>query len=193
MESPRPQAPSARSKVVGSAPRVAEPLHERARVGIRFAIIVGVTLAVCGLAGHLIRWPVISSTLGPTAYVFAAHPDSETAHWRNALVGHSVGLAAGLAALAAFGLWTRPGEAAIGFPIWAQVGAASVAIAVTLVALELVRCHHAPAGATSLLVATGLAAPGRPLDGLLVGLALVLVLGPVIGRLLPSAAGSGSD
>jgi len=193
MESPQPEAPGVRSKAVDSAPRAAGPLYERARVGVRFAIIVGVALALCGLAGHLIGWPVISSTLGPTAYVFAAHPDSEAAHWRNALLGHTVGLGAGLGALAAFGLWTRPGEATIGFPTWAQVGAASLAIAVTLVALELARSHHAPAGATSLLVATGLAAPGRPLDGLLVGLALVLVLGPVIGRVLPSAAGSASD
>jgi hypothetical protein len=158
---------------------------ERLVAGIRFAVIVGVAIAASGLSGHEVGWPAITAALGPTAYVFAAHPDSEAARWRNAVLGHGVGVAAGLASLAVFGLWDAAGQAAVGHPTWPEVGAATMAICVTLMALELVRSHHAPAGATSLLVATGLATPGTRLDGLLLGLVVVLIVGPVAGRWLP--------
>lgn len=160
-------------------------LRERAVVGMRFAIIVVVSIAVAGLAGDITNWPTITSVLGPTAYVFAAHPESETARLRNAIVGHGAGVATGLAALAVFGLWGTPTAPPTVFPSWPRVGAAAAAVAATLIALELARSHHAPAGATALLVATGLAAPGPRLDGLLVGLVLVLVFSPVVGRVLP--------
>jgi hypothetical protein len=49
--------------------------------------------------------------------------------------------------------------------------------------LELLHCHHAPAAATVLLITTGLARPGSPLIGLVVGLGIVIVVGPLCARL----------
>ncbi|MGH9292606.1 MAG: HPP family protein [Acidimicrobiales bacterium] len=169
----------------------------RLLTGLRFAIIVGISVGVAGAAGRGAEWPAITAALGPTAYIFAAHPESEAARWRNGVIGHAVGIAAGLASLAVFGLWNAPGQGVVSPPTWPVVGASAVAIAVTLVVLELVGSHHAPAGATSLLVATGLASPGRPLEGLVLGLVVVLVLGPLLGQWLPlrprrNLAGPGS-
>jgi hypothetical protein len=169
------------------------PAANRALTGVRFGIIVGVAIAASGAVGRYIEWPAITAALGPTSYVFAAHPRSEGARLRNAVIGHGVGVAAGLAALAIFGLWGVPGETLVGYPTWPRIGAAVVGIAVTLVVLEMVGSHHAPAGATALLVATGLAAPGRPLYGLLVGLAVTLVLGPVVTLWFPLRAHAHRD
>lgn len=150
--------------------------------GVRHLFVTGVVLAAVGVAGELTSSPLLTATLGPTAYVFAAHPDTEMARLRNAVAGHGVAIAAGVAALAAFGLWHHPALTTTGRPSFAQTAAAATAVGVSLLVLELVGYHHAPAAATALLVTTGLARPGRPLLGLTVGLIIVLALGPLSGR-----------
>jgi hypothetical protein len=72
---------------------------------------------------------------------------------------------------------------ATGSPTIAQVAAAAVAAGGTVLVLEVLGSHHAPAAATALLVATGLAKPGAPLTGLVLGLAVVIAFGPVLGRI----------
>ena len=157
--------------------------RRRVPVAVRYLTITIVLIFAVGVAGHLIAWPVLTSTLGPTVYVFAANPGTESARFRNATVGHAVAIVVGLGAVAAFGLWSHGPISPFRGPTLAQAGAAAIAAGVTLLILELVGSHHAPSAASALLVATGLARPGKPLLGLVVGLALVLVLGPLSGRL----------
>jgi hypothetical protein len=85
--------------------------------------------------------------------------------------------------LAAFGLWAHAGVSTVGHPTLRQAAAAGCAVGATLAVLELTDTHHAPAAATALLVASGDAHPGRPLFGLLVGLAAVIALGPSLARI----------
>ena len=152
-------------------------------LGVRYFLLTGVLVGAVGLAGRFFAWPLLTSTVGPTAYVFAAHPDSEAARFRNALAGHSVALGCGLAALAIFGLTRYPSISTTGSPSLRQVAAAVTGVGFTVLLLELVGSHHAPAAATALLITTGLARPGAPLIGLVLGLAIVIALGPLIGRL----------
>lgn len=155
----------------------------RLAVGVRYLVITGALLGIVGVIGHWASWPLLTATLGPTAYVFAAHPDTEVARVRNAVLGHAVAIGTGVGALALFGLWHHPSISATGAPTVAQIGAAAVAAGITMLVLETLRCHHAPAAATALLVATGLAKPGTPLLALTAGLAIIIVLGPLSGRL----------
>ncbi|GAA4788810.1 hypothetical protein GCM10023200_24260 [Actinomycetospora chlora] len=53
----------------------------------------------------------------------------------------------------------------------------------TLLVLTVAGAHHAPAGATALLVASGIARPGPPLVSLVIGLAIVLAVAPLLARL----------
>ncbi|HVX19483.1 MAG TPA: HPP family protein [Acidimicrobiales bacterium] len=140
-------------------------------------------IAAAGAVGGATDLPAISATLGPTAYVFAAHPATTTARLRNALLGHGVAVSAGLGCLAASGQWGARPDPLLHGPGLAQAAAAACALGATLVALELLDAHHAPAAATALLVATGVCGPMRPLGGLLVGLAAVLLVGPLLARL----------
>lgn len=174
------QAPDRRQRL-RDAPR---PLtwSERTAVGLRYLMLTAVLVAAVGAGGWWLSWPLLTSTVGPTAYVFATHPHSETSRFRNAVIGHGVAIGTGIGALGVFGLLHAPSVSALGAPTPRQLGAAAVAVGVTVFALELLDSHHAPAAATTLLVSTGLAKPGAPLIGLAIGLAIVVVLGPLCGR-----------
>lgn len=147
----------------------------------RLAAVAGAALAVVGVIDRYGRWPLLTATLGPTAYLFAAHPSEETARRRNAIAGHGVAILSALAALAIFGLWNEPSEAVLGHVRLSQAFATGAAVAATLLVLEIVDCHHAPAAATAVLITTGLAQPGRDLVALVCGLALVILLSPALG------------
>jgi hypothetical protein len=152
-------------------------------LGVRYLLLTGVLVGAVGLAGRFLAWPLLTSTIGPTAYVFAAHPGSEPARFRNALAGHCVAFGCGLAALAIFGLTRYPSISTTGSPSLRQVAAAATGVGFTVLLLEMVGSHHAPAAATTLLITTGLAKPGAPLVGLVLGLVIVISLGPLVGRL----------
>jgi hypothetical protein len=149
---------------------------------LRAAIIGAAALAVVGAIGWSTDLVTLTATIGPTAYIFAAHPATEVARARNAVLGHSVGVGTGLASLAIFGLWSSPSVVQRGISSWPQIGAAAVALGVTLLLLDLMNAHHSPAAATALLVSTGLARWGQPLEGLVVGLAVVIVVGALLGK-----------
>jgi hypothetical protein len=152
------------------------------QVAVRYLLLVGVVVGVVGVVGQWLAWPLITSTVGPTAYMFAAHPESETSRFRNALIGHTVAVGAGLGSLAIFGLLHHASVSTTGAPTWSQAAAAAMAAGVTVAVLEIFGSHHAPAAATALLIATGLAKPGAPLIGLVLGLAVVITIGPLLGR-----------
>lgn len=168
--------------MTGPTGRITTGLVAQGVIGLRYLCLTVLLVGAVGLAGRFLAWPLLTSTVGPTAYVFAAHPRAEVSRFRNALIGHGVAIGAGLGALTAFGLRHHPSVTAAGGPSYRQVAAAAVAVGVTLLVLEVARSHHAPAAATALLITTGLAMPGRPLGGLVLGLAIVIVLGPVLGR-----------
>lgn len=160
-------------------------------MGLPLAVLTGALLAAVGLAGHLAgaqgarvlggTW--LTAALGPTAYVLLAHPRSVTSRLRNAVIGHVSAVLAGLGALAAFGLWAAPSIVETHRESLAQVFAQATALALTLLVLTVTDAHHAPAGATTLLITSGIARPGPELVGLLIGLAIVLLVAPLLARL----------
>ena len=150
---------------------------------MRYLLLTAALVGAVGIAGRYLAWPLVTSTVGPTAYIFAAHPHSEAARFRNALVGHGMAIVCGLGALAAFGLVRYPSISETGSPSATQVAAAVLGVGLTVFFLELAGSHHAPSAATALLITTGLARPGAPLIGLVLGLAIVIALGPLFGRI----------
>ncbi|MEW2157407.1 HPP family protein [Streptomyces sp. NPDC007189] len=149
--------------------------------GVRLFLLSALLLAGVGAIGHLIGWVALTTTLGPTAYVLLAHPESEGARLRSAVTGHVLAIAVGLACLAVFGLWSHPSIAQEHQETVQQIGAEALGVGLTLLLLHLCDAHHPPAAATALLITSGLSRPGPPLYGLLVGLALVLAIAPLIG------------
>jgi hypothetical protein len=159
--------------------------------GLRLFALSALLLAGVGAIGHLIAWVALTTTLGPTAYLLLAHPESVTARLRSAVTGHTVAIAVSLACLAVFGLWSHPSVAEQHHDTAPQIGAQALAVGLTLFVLHMSDTHHAPAAATALLITSGITRPGPPLYGLLVGLALVLAIAPLLAAATSSRTAEG--
>jgi HPP family len=156
--------------------------HWRFRAGRRLLVLGAATIGGVGVVDAVTHWPLLTTSIGPTAYVLLAHPETEVARLRNAAIGHGAAIGFGLAALALFGLWSASSVEVEGHASLRQAGAAAVAVGLTLLVLELCDAHHAPAAATAVLVATDQAQPGKPLLALVLGLACVLVVAPLLAQ-----------
>ncbi|HKO83258.1 MAG TPA: HPP family protein [Actinomycetota bacterium] len=55
-----------------------------------------VAIAVCGLAAHLARQPMLFPSLGPSALLFFEKPTAPESSPYDAVVGHLVGILAGV-------------------------------------------------------------------------------------------------
>ena len=160
--------------------------RRRLRGGGRLLVLSAAVLTAVGLLGRGTGLVMLTTTLGPTAYLLLAHPEHEQARVRNALLGHGAATAAGLGLLAAFGLWNHPSVTSEHRDAPAQILAQALAVGVTLLLLTLLDAHHPPAAATALLITSGIARPGPPLYGTLADLAALIALSALVsGRHRP--------
>ena len=133
-------------------------------------------MLVVGLLAWLTGEPVVFPSLGPTAYVLAVAPDRASSQPRRVLGGHVVGVVAGYLAYHALapGL-TVPASLDPASLASARL-AASAVVSVTLTAGAMLATdlRHAPACASTLIVALGLL-PTLRQAGLIVVAVAVLV------------------
>ncbi|MDQ3326835.1 MAG: HPP family protein, partial [Actinomycetota bacterium] len=78
------------------------------RTGLWSATLSVLVLAAAGAVGIALKQPWLFPSLGPTLMVIAETPREPAAHPRNVLVGHLVGLGAGLIGLLVTGLRSHP-------------------------------------------------------------------------------------
>ncbi len=117
-------------------------------------IHTGLCVSALGAISMALHVPLVIPAVGASAYVVLAVPNAELAAPRNVLVGHGLGAFIGWLMLAAFGL----SNVVAGFAHdlgWTRIVAAACALALTSATLILLKCSHPPAGATTLIVATG--------------------------------------
>ncbi len=164
----------------------------RLRTGVRLFVLSAAALVVVGAVGRTLEWVLLTTTLGPTAYILLAHPHTEAAQVRSSVLGHTCATASGLLCLAVFGLWRYPSVAEQRTDTWRQIGAQALAVGLTLFLLVLLNAHHPPAAATALLITSGIARPGPPLYGMLTGLALLITAAALLSRLPFPTRGRGA-
>jgi CBS domain-containing membrane protein len=144
------------------------------------------SLIAIGLSGFwawLFDEPLLFPSLGATAFLFFETPLAEVGTPRNAVIGHLVAIVAALGSLAAFGLLDAPSAYVEGVTL-ARVGAVAVSVAVTGGVLRLLRSAHPPAGATTIIVSSGLLAESRQVAAVAGGVLLITVAGWGLNRLL---------
>lgn len=161
------------------------------RVGLYAAGASVLVLSGLGALAIAFGEPLLFPSVGPTVMVLAERPRSASAHPRNVLVGHLVGVAAGVAALGVFGLWSHPAVTVEGVTV-ARVAAAALSLAATSLLLELVHAPHAPAGATTLIVSLGLLTSLNALLAILAAVVFVTAVATAL-NLLTGARTSLSD
>ena len=149
----------------------------------------GTLLAATGVAAVLTGSPFLFPSLGPSAYLLATAPDAPASQPRTVLGGHAVGVVAGLLAshLIAPGLVVIEPTPAFS-PEMLRLGASAVvSVVLTTAGMLATGYEHAPACATTLIVALGLLS--TPTEGAIVLAAVVLLLGA--DSLLPRTAVKG--
>jgi CBS domain-containing membrane protein len=146
---------------------------------------IGSLLAIglSGLWAYLVKQPLVFPSLGATAFLIFETPLAEVGTPRNTIIGHMVGVAAGAASLALFGLLDAPSVYVAGVTL-GRVGAIALAVALTGGILRLLRAAHPPAGATTIIVASGLLAKPRQMLDVLIGVLLLTIAGWLLNRLM---------
>ena len=128
-------------------------------------------MIVIGLLADITWLPYIFPSLGPTALMVFGHPlrrDSAPSH---AIFGHGIGALSGYFALFVTGLLAVPFSAHVAIP---RVIAAAIALGLTAGATVLLHVEHAPAGATTLIVALGILP--SPIDFLFLMAAVIMLV-----------------
>jgi CBS-domain-containing membrane protein len=142
-----------------------------------------VVIALSGTWAWAVREPLIFPSLGATAFLIFETPMAEIGSPRNTIIGHVVGVLAGACALAVFGLLNAPSAYVAGVTP-ARIGAIALAVALTGGILRLVRSAHPPAGATTIIVASGLLAQPRQMADVVVGVLLLTASGWAVNRVM---------
>jgi CBS-domain-containing membrane protein len=115
--------------------------------------------------------------------MFFEQPSSASSRPRDALIGHGVGILAGLLALAVFGLGHEPSAVQEGLD-GARVAAAALSLGLTTLVLALLRAPHPPAGATTLIVSLGILTSASQLGTMALAVVFTVVVGLLLNRLL---------
>ena len=147
-----------------------------------FFVVVTGTLMVFFLAAlaTVFQKPLVVPPIGPTIFIVFAFPLAQEAQPRNVVCGHALGILAGAIALAVFGLLKAPPDISdIGTD---RLFAVTLAMALVLSALTLLRVLHVPAVATALLVSLGLLRKPEDWLALMVAVLIVIVVALVLAR-----------
>jgi hypothetical protein len=112
-------------------------------------------IAIAGVAAWIAHAPLLFASLGPTAYELIETPERRSARPYNVIVGHLIGVLAGLSAA-----WVTRADAVaavgVGSVPLARVWAAVIGSAITVLLTLLLRAAQPAAIATTLLIALGM-------------------------------------
>jgi CBS-domain-containing membrane protein len=147
------------------------------------AVFTLIVLALAGAVGLALKQPWLFPSLGPTVMLFFESPEQPSSRPQNALVGHAVGLVAGVLCFYALGLSGQP-PAPVGGLTVAYVAAGALSVAITTLVLTLIDMPHPPAGATTLIVSLGILTQPPQLLAMVGAIVLITIAGWGINRLL---------
>jgi hypothetical protein len=146
-------------------------------------VVAGILILIVGLIGLAFGQPWLFPSLGPTAYLQVEQPGMKAAQFYNTFVGHMIGMGAGFLGILILNAWNAPIVLSTGELTMPRVGAAAIAIAVTLAVNSLLRASHPPAAATTLLVALGSMQTADKALKIFIGVLILAVLGEAMRQL----------
>ncbi len=152
----------------------------RAFLGLYVLLATLITAALLSILAYVLKEPFVFPSVGPTIFILFFVPLGVQAAPRNVLGGQFIAVVCGYLALLLFGLTDVPADI---FDIGAkQIGSVLVALPLTLALMVWLGLPHAPAGATTLIVALGLVHTLPHLAILLAAVVLVVACAFVINR-----------
>jgi hypothetical protein len=142
----------------------------------------GVLMIAVGLSAWLAGMPWLIPSLGPTAYLQCENPAHPSARFYNTVVGHAIGLAAGLFAVTILQANGSPGLLIDHQIVLVRVWAAAIALALTILIGLMLKASHPPAAATTLLVALGALKTRNDFINAALGVLIVALFGEALRR-----------
>jgi CBS-domain-containing membrane protein len=162
-------------------PMLTRRYSERRVVAAYVFINSGLAIAVMAGLAMASDQPFVFPSLGPTAFLLFYSPLAPNAAPRSCFFGHLIGALSAYFALVVFGLTNVLPDLYDITP--ARIGALALALALTLALMAWLDIPHAPAGATTLIVALGLLRTPEQLAILMLAVVLLTIQGFVINRL----------
>jgi CBS domain-containing membrane protein len=167
--------------VTGLAARFGrETRASRAAMGWYVLVASALSIAVLSAVAVITHEPFVFPSLGPTAFLLFYAATSASSSPRNVCFGHLIAVVCGYAALLAFGLTTVAPD--LEDITWQRVGAVTLALCSTLSIMVWLGVPHAPAGATTLIVALGLMRTPAQLAILMLAVVALIALAWIINR-----------
>lgn len=147
-------------------------------------LIGGILTLIPGLIGLAAGNPWLFPSLGPSAFLQAANPQQPSSRFYNTLVGHLLGIAAGVLAVLILAASNEPSVLATHQLYPHRVWASGLGIALVLLFQLLLRANHPPAAATTLLITLGGFNPNwKDVSTIMIGVAIIAVAGEIMRRL----------
>ena len=140
-------------------------------------------LSVSGGAAIASGEPLVFPSLGATAFLIFETPTAEVGTPRNTIIGHAVAVGVAALALALFGLYGEPSAFEGGLDA-ARAGAIAMSVAFTGGLLRLLRSAHPPAGATTIIVSSGLLDTASQMLAVGVGVLVLTAAGWALNRVM---------
>lgn len=112
------------------------------------------TVALLGLVTAILEAPVIFPPIAATIFILFAFPLAEESHPRNVLGAYLVAVLAGMASVAAFGLWNEAPD--LFHMRWDRLGASVLGMGLAVAGIGSLRVLHIPALAATVMVTIGL-------------------------------------
>ena len=153
----------------------------RGAFGLYVLLATAVTTAILGALAHYLDEPFVFPSVGPTIFILFFTPLGLQAAPRNVIGGQFIGIVCGYLSLLMFGL--AGGTPDIFDLTVPRIGAAVVALSLTLALMVWLGLPQAPAGATTLIVALGLVHTLPHLAILLLAVLTVVICAFGINRL----------
>jgi CBS-domain-containing membrane protein len=155
------------------------------------AVVGIVMLLVVGGLALAVGEPLLFPSLGPTVFMQVQMPQQQARIW-NTVIGHAVGVAVAVLALAATGATHTPPPITTGILSWQRELASALAVGLTIAGQVPLRAVHPPAAATTLLITLGAINPEwRAIAIISAGVILTAALGEaghfVMTKALPDA------
>jgi hypothetical protein len=149
-------------------------------------------VVVVGVCGVIADQPWLYPSLGPSALVTAEYPNQQAARFRDVVLGHLIGLGAGIVAVWLAGADTT---AVMTREVSAErVLAAALAMAGTIIGLQLLHVSQAPAASTTLVVALGGLRPTlHDVIAVIIGVLILGAAGEVVRRIRLNATHGNAD
>jgi hypothetical protein len=170
--------PDLPQEAIASSPKYPTPaaIPDQIWAPLMSAVLTFIVGILSLLAGMVWLFP----SLGPTIFLQTQKPADPASRFLNIVLGHLLGLASGFAGLFLFHAFNDPVTLQAKELTAGRLVAAVVALGLTLLLTLLLKAHHPPAGATTLLTALGSIQTAQDATNLMIGVLIVAAIGELI-------------